>query len=102
MRECSQCECVFVRVLALTNQFAHEIAATHVVNKVAELCASERVIAKVLDDGPAVGVSMGLFDLVFSQRREPLQKQRTYLIFPKQIDDLFVSQDGVREGTAAA
>jgi hypothetical protein len=54
-------------------QFADEVAAADVVHQTAELPVTKWIVAEVLDDGAAVGVGMGLGDLLFRQAGIALQ-----------------------------
>src|SRR5580704_19517387 len=56
--ERAECKSVFVGILGLDQQLADKISAANVVHKVAEFRASERIVAKVLDDGAAIRVGV--------------------------------------------
>ena len=62
-------------------------------HKVAEFPIAEGIVTKILNDCPAIRVCMRLADLVFRESRKALQQKRLYLIAPKQVDDLLMSQD---------
>src|SRR5260370_14642792 len=64
---------IFVYVGCIVNQSDDKISTADVMNEVAEFLAAERIIAHVLDHATAVGVSMGLFQLVFGCIRETFQ-----------------------------
>src|ERR1700758_3520485 len=95
VRQSAQRECVFVDVLALDQQLANKVSATDVVHQIAELPATERVVAEILDEGASVGVGMRFFKLVCRQSGKPLEDQRLDLIAPQQVDDLLVSENRV-------
>ena len=63
--------------------------------QVAELLTAEWEVAEVLNDGAAVGIGMRLPNPVFRQRRKSLEKQRPDLIFPEQVDNFLMRQDGL-------
>src|SRR5208337_2112220 len=86
----------------LEQQLANEVPTTNVMRQIAELLAAEWVVAEVLDDGAAVGIGMRLRNLVFRQRRKSLEQQRPDLIFPEQVDNFFMRQDGICKQAQAA
>src|SRR5208337_4463609 len=70
--------------------------------QIAELLAAEWVVAEVLDDRAAVGIGMRLRNLVFRQRRKSLEQERPDLVFPEQVDNFLMRQDGIRKRATAA
>ena len=62
--------------------------------------AAVRVIAKVLDDGAAVGVSVRGAQLIVGGVGEARQQQRADALLPSRIDDGLVRENGV--GLAAS
>ena len=64
--------------------------------QIAEIFVAERVITHVLYHAAGVRVGVGLLDVISRGLRESLQQQRTDLIRPCQINNLFVRQDRVR------
>ena len=60
------------------------------------------VVAQVLYDGAAVRIGMRLRNLVFRQRGKSLEQQRPDLVFPEQVYDFLVRQNGIRKRAAAA
>ena len=54
---------IFVEVVSVAKQCQHEIAASHIVNKVTEVLTAERIIAQVLNDTTAVGIGMGFYQI---------------------------------------
>jgi hypothetical protein len=70
--------------------------------QIAELLAAEWVVAEILDDGAAVGIGVRLRNLVLRQRRKSLEQQRPDLIFPEQVYDFLMRQDGIRKQATAA
>src|SRR5258708_3150526 len=102
VRQGAESKGVLVLVLALFEHRQHEVAASDVVNQVAELHASKRIVAEVLDDGATVGKGVSLLDLFFRQPGIFLEQQRTNFIQPKQVDNFFVSKKGVGNKVVAA
>ena len=88
-------EGVIVEILRIVQEGADEIGAANVVHDVAEFVAAVRVIAQILNDGAAVGVSVGGAEFVVRGVRKACQEQRADAFFPGGIDDGFVSKDGV-------
>ena len=76
VRESAKGEGVFVDILAFEQQLAHEVAAADVVHQAAEFRAAEGVVPEVLDDGAAIGVGMGLGDLVLPIVRDSAASRR--------------------------
>ena len=70
-------------------------------NQVAEVLAAERIVAKVLNDRAAIGVGMGVFDLVFSQIWKALQQEGVNLGSPYQVYDFLVRENGVAKQALA-
>ena len=58
---------VLVRVLALQQQFSNEVTTSNVVHQIAELHTAKRIVAKVLYDSAAIGISVSFLHLVFRQ-----------------------------------
>ena len=71
-----QRERVLVHVGCVTQQRLDEVSRFHVVQKVGEEVAAERVIAEILDDRSAVGVSPRGKQGIWCRARILLQKQR--------------------------
>src|SRR4029077_5976120 len=101
VRERAQRKGVLVGILALQQQFSHEVTAAHVVHQIAKFHAAKRVIAEILDNGTAIGVAVCLLELVFRERRKSLEKERAELIGPKQIDDSLMRENAVPKRAAA-
>src|ERR1700756_5789349 len=55
VRESAQRKGVLIGVLALQQQFTHEIPAANVVDQIAEFHAAKRIVAEVLYDGATIG-----------------------------------------------
>jgi len=70
--------------------------------QIAELLVAEWVVAEVLDDGTAVGIGVRLRNLVLRQRRKSLEQEGPDLIFPEQVYDFLVRQDGIRKRATGA
>ncbi len=58
-------ERVFIRILALREKLADEVAAANVVNQIAEFDAAEGIVPEILNDGATVGVAVRFFELIF-------------------------------------
>jgi hypothetical protein len=86
---------VLVNILTLEQQLANEVSAANVVHEVAEFLTAERIIAEILDDRPSIGISVGLFELIFRQSGKPLEQKGLDLIGPEQVDDFLVRKNGV-------
>ena len=86
---------VLVGIAALSQQFTNEVSATNVVHQVAEFPTAERVVAKVLYNGPTIGIGMSFFELLFGEPRIALEDERTNLVRPQQVNDLLVGQHGI-------
>ena len=100
MGQRAQGEGVLVKIARLPHQRHHEIAAADVVHQVAEQPAPERVVAHVLHDAAAVGVSVGFGQLVRSGGGIERQQHRLDGILPSRVHDRFVGQNriGVQRG----
>ena len=70
--------------------------------QIAELHTAKRIVAKILYDSAAIGISVSFLQLVFRQASKALHEKRAKLIGPNQVDDLFMVEHGVRERTACA
>src|SRR5713226_9456025 len=75
VRERTQGEGVLVRILALQYQLVNKVTAADVVHQIAEFHTAEGIVAKVLDDGAAIGVSVRLLKLLFRERWKSLKKK---------------------------
>ena len=91
---------ILVDRLRIAKQPGNEISRANVVREIAEKLFAERVVPHVLDRRPAVRVGMGYAQLLFSRSGESLQQKRPDGIIPRQVNQLFVGQDGVRRGVA--
>ena len=60
VRQRAQGKGVLVGILTLREQLANEIAAANVVHQIAEFDAAKRIVAKILNDGAAIGISVRL------------------------------------------
>src|SRR5208337_640319 len=74
VRERAEGEGVLISILALRQQLADEIAATNVVDQITELHAAKRIVAEVLDDGAAIGISVCFRELVLRELWESVQE----------------------------
>ena len=70
--------------------------------QIAELLAAEGVVAEVLDNRAAIGIGVRRRNLVFRQRWKSLEQQRPDLIFPEQVHNLLVRENGVCKRAHAA
>jgi hypothetical protein len=101
MREGAESESILVGIVAFEQKLANEISAAHVVDEVAKFRAAEGIVAKILDDGAAVGVGMGFGELFFGEFRKSLEEKGTKRVLPEKIDDFFMSEDGIGKRAAA-
>ena len=76
MGQRAQGKCVLIGIAALRQQFTNEVSATNVVHQVAEFDAAEWIVAQVLYNGPAIGVGMSFFELLFGEPRIALEDER--------------------------
>src|ERR1035437_11092550 len=70
--------------------------------EIAEFLAAEWVVAEILDHSAAVSIGVRLFKLIIRQSRESFEQQRPDLIFPEQVHNLLMRQDGVCKRSEAA
>src|SRR6185437_1268023 len=94
MGEGAEREGVLVEISGIANQSPDEISATHIVSEIAEELVSEGIVAHVLNDGAAIGVCVGLFQLVRSRVRELLQEQRFNDGVPFAVNNRLMTEDG--------
>ena len=93
---------VLVCILTLQQQFLNEVTAASVVHQIAKFQTAKRIVAKILNDGAAIGVSVCLFQLVFREAGKTLKEKWAELIGPNQVNDLLMGEHGVRERSAWA
>jgi hypothetical protein len=72
------------------------------VHQIAEFHAAKRIVAKILNDRAAIGVSVCLRQLVFREAGKTLKEKWAELIGPNQVNDLLMGEHGVRERSACA
>ena len=96
--ECESVVIEIVRFAGVAEKRADKISAADVMDDVAEFVAAVRVVAEILDDGAAVGVTVGGAEFVVSGVGETRKEQRTDAVFPSGIDNGFVGEDGVSVG----
>jgi hypothetical protein len=63
--------------------------------QIAKELLPERVVAHVLDERPAICISMCLAQLFFCGSGESGKQQRSYGIVPSEIDELFVGENRI-------
>ena len=68
----------------------NEIPASHVVGEISEELIAKRIIAQVLNDCSAVGIGLGLEELLRSGARKSPQEHRHNTILPRGIDNSFM------------
>lgn len=95
VRQRSEGKSVFVEVRGFVDEIDDEIAAAHVMSKIAEVLVAERVVAHVLHQRAAVGKSMCLFQIIPGCCRKTLQEKWLDVVFPEQVDDFFMREDGI-------
>lgn len=98
MGEGAESESIFVDVRGVTDHLHHDVTAAYVVHEIANFLVAERIVAHVLNDATAIGVSVGFFELLRSQVGKFLQEKRLDLVFPGHVHDFFMGQDGIRIG----
>ena len=100
VRQGPQRERILVDVSGFVQQRQDKIAAANIVDQIAEEPVSERIIAQVLDQASAVGIAMGHAELVRRRAGILFQQKGLDLIFPEQVNDLFVGQNGIRHANS--
>src|SRR4029077_4425548 len=95
MRKRAGGESVLIEIFRIPQQREDEIAAADVMREVAEKGVPVRVIAHILNDGAAVGVSLRSAQIFFGCLREFFQQQRLDVRLPNRIDNGFVREDSV-------
>ena len=95
MRESTQCEGVFIEISGVAQQRCDEIAAADVVRQIREEVRAKRVVTHVLDNAPAVGVSMRLLQILCRCSSKALQQKRLNRLLPDSVDDRFMRQNGI-------
>ncbi len=83
MGQRAQREGIFVEILRLAHQVHDEIAAADIVHQVAEESAAERVVAHVLQNAAAIGVGVGLQQIVRGGVGESRQQERLDIARPR-------------------
>ena len=61
-------------------------------SQVAEIFIAKGIVAHVLDQRAAIGESMSFFEIIRTRVGESLAEQWLDIIFPKQVNDLFMGQ----------
>jgi hypothetical protein len=102
VRECTESEGVFIGILTLQQQLSNEVAAANVVHQITEFHAPKGIVAEVLDDGAAIGMSVCLGELVLRERWESLEEKGTEFVGPHQINDFLVGEHGISERATGA
>src|SRR5437660_464394 len=82
----------FVQVLGIANQFLDKVSTANIVDKVAEELVAVRIITHVLNQAAAVGISVGLAQIVFGRVRIAAQQYLFDVRVPKKIDDLLMRE----------
>src|SRR5580704_17620685 len=86
---------VVVDVVGIAEHRHHKVTAAYVMRQIAEQRAAVRIIAQVLNDGPAIGISLGGIQFIFGSMGKFLAKQWLELRFPHHVDDGLMSENGV-------
>ena len=89
---------VLVAVAGLAQQVAHKIAGPHVVREVGEEGGAQRVVAHVLQNGPAVGVALGLVQLLGGAAGVLVLQPGHEAAVPGCVDNCLVGEHGVGGG----
>jgi len=72
------------------------------VHQIAEFHAAKGIVAEVLDDGAAVGITVGLLKLLFRELWKSLEKKWAEIIGPHEVYDFLVGEHGVCERNTGA
>ena len=91
MGQRAQREGEFVQGLRFPNQVRDKIAGAHIMHKVAEEDAAERVVAHVLDNASAVGIGVGFQEIFGSGLRIAAKEKGLDVAIPGRIDDGLMS-----------
>ena len=70
MRQRAQGEGVLVEILRIVNHGLHKGARADIMSQIAEDLIAERVVADILNDAPAVGVSVGFEQVLWQWNSE--------------------------------
>ena len=92
VRERTEGEGKLIHVAGLADEVGDEVAGTDVVSEIAEGRMAEGVVAGILDDAAAVGISMGEAKLFGSGIGIAGQEDRLDTGFPGHVDDHFVGE----------
>src|SRR5579863_2563115 len=98
MRQRPQRESVLIDVGRFLDQGGDKISGAHVMQQVAEILIAAGVVAHVLDQASTVGIPVRLLQVVRGGLRKALQEHGADLVFPRQVDNLFVSENRVGRG----
>src|ERR1035438_3656812 len=90
MRQRAERERVLIQRLRLAQKIEYEVAAAHIVRKITEKLATQRVIAHILNDGSAIGISVGRFEIIRRGVGEAYEQQRLNIVFPGRVNYCFV------------
>jgi hypothetical protein len=63
---------------------------------------AEGIVAHVLNDGPSIGIGMGLEQLLRRRVGESAQEYRLNVFLPGGIDNSLMRKDGIPHGIGAA
>ena len=96
VRQSSQRESAFVHIMSLRQQVGDEVAATHVMGKVAEQLVAEGIVAHVLNDGSAVSVGVRSSKLGGRSAWITGQQKTFNIRIPERVDDGFVRENRIR------
>src|ERR1700722_9536059 len=96
MRQSPNRKPIFVDCVSVPEKPNDEVAAPHVMRKIAEELFAKRIVTHVLDGRAAVGIRMRLAQLLLRGSREASEQQRSYGIVPCQVDKFLVGKNGVR------
>ena len=77
------------------NQRLDEIAGAYVMQQVAEEMASERIVAKILDDAAAIGVRSRIEELLGRDTRKARDQHLADRAVPERVDVGLVGQHGI-------
>src|SRR5262249_36025349 len=86
----SQSECQLVYVLCVVNQLHDKFAAAHIVKQITEKPVAGRIVAHVLNQAAAIGIGVGLAQIVFCGIGKTVQQEALDVTLPDEVDYLLV------------
>ena len=90
-----QRECIFVQIVRLGDERENKIAAANIMREIAKELTAEGIVAHVLNDGPSIGIGVGLDQLLRSRVGESAQQDWLNVFLPRGIDNRLMRKDGI-------